>query len=284
MSGELVEAPPEEVDSKMGSDFMFVTIGGSGSFDKCGCVGNVPFRGGYSEMAEWIGPQFKEQGFSRLWMHNPGGQWNLAGMWDLDKTHRENREANAERHGLPLKNTRTMWINQWLLAKMYGCPWADDRELRIFHDRMMADFGAKEICYYFGGPDHASFDLNYQKACLEPFVRFEGASFGFDHIVEVPEFEACAALFKWVQRLNKTARIYVEARPYEDIPRQLLRNVSGTVATAGFDQNHPVGKDPVAQERARKIGEVIRIQDPDENGNYPDPEPGLTLARRGSLS
>lgn len=262
-------------------DFAFINIGGSANTDWAGMVANVPRSGGYSEFAAEWGPKFKERGYTRLWVHNPGGQWTLSNRWDNSLTWRENREGNAALHGVHLKNTRTMWLHQWEAAKWYGVEWADPRELRIFHDRMIADFGATEVCYYFGGPDHYSYEL--QKLLIKDFIKLEGASFGFDHITEVPEFEACHQLFKWMKRQNPEARIYTEARPYEDIPPAFTKNLDGTVATLGFDTNHPIGKLPETEERARELGEFIRIVDPDADGNYPDPIEGVTQARRAAL-
>ena len=264
--------------SAIAQDFAFTNVGGSGRSDSPGFVRNVPAHGGFSGFAREIGPKVKAGGFTRLWIHNPGGLWPHFHPFDDSISVNENR-ANATADGYG--DTRLMWVHQWLVAKAHKLSWADPLALKAFHYQMRADYGVEEIVYYFGGP--YVMPPAVQKAALADFVHLDGASFGFDHVVTNREFAACQELWKWIDKENPQARIYTEARPFEGISGKLTKHCDGTVATAGFDLNHPVGSKPETQERAKKIGEVIRIVDKDAQGNYPAPVEGVTFAKRGAL-
>ena len=270
--------------------FAFLNIGNSGRWAPGdgqrgwpGMVGNVPYRGGWTEMAKHYGPQLLDRGYKRLWCHNPGGAWPMYpyddprpathpdGAW----SHADNRKrAEDNGHG----DSRTMWIWQWLMMKMCQVKHvADLDELTAFHYLLTSDYGAEEIVYYFGGP-YVLNDLYFQKLCIEDFVNLRGASFGFDALKTQEHFKSCAPLFAWIKKCNPSARIYTEPRPYEPIELRYLKHVDGTVAEDFFDVTHPVGVKPEVQQQAAAIGERITIT--------ADPQPieGHSLALRTALS
>ncbi|MDC0936329.1 hypothetical protein OAS39_08570 [Pirellulales bacterium] len=262
--------------------FALVNVGGSGGSDFPGFVANVPAAGGYSEFADVIGPKFKAGGYKRLWIHNPGGHWSLWQRWDDTLSIDGNRRKALEAGFGSYTRTRLMRINQWLLAEQAGLAWADRQELRIFHDTMMADYGAEQILYYFGGPDYVS--TEYAELCLEPFLGLQNPSFGFDHIIRNERYAGIQGICKVIRERNPKALIYTEPRPYEQIDRKLTKIVSGTVAARFFDVDHPIGTKPEVQEWAREIGDYVQIVDRDENGNFPEPEEGVIQAHRGALN
>lgn len=235
----------------------YVLAGGSAHF-------NVrPAGNGMTNFAEWAienGPKLKEQGYSRLFIHNPGGLHAKGWMPNPENAFDSKQLEAAAKIGV---DTRLMWVDQWSLAQQSDCRFANDRELKLFHDLLTVQYGITEIMYYVGAPDSLKDPYTDGLAAVKPFTDLgKEASLAFDVLGYEPhpmtDYERERSI-KLCEELTKRGhRVYLEPRPAESYQKQFLGKVAGTVAGAYVDKDRP------AQLKiAGKLGDVIQLQDSD---------------------
>ncbi len=224
-------------------------------------------HGGLSECARHYGKLLRDDGFTRVKAKSIGGIWTLY-WYDPELTPKQNRARMVEEYGVPKLSVSEYRINHWLLAEQLGLPWADRQELRLFHDLLMADYGMREVQYYFGPVAEVSPAL--QKLSIEPFVDLKNVGLVFDHTFLPAEIEGAIEMFKWVKRRNPSAKIYIEPRMHPDVPLKYRKYVDGTMATDQYDAAHP-------EELAYSVkhwGETIQTVDDEDMENATE---GLTI-------
>lgn len=235
----------------MGKPIAFVLCAGNGPPNEF--PGTVRFKN-YVEAALAVGPQIQEAKIDRVLYHNPGGNFFLGWSPNIFDIHNPTAEAQAKLVGV---DTRSMWINQWPLAKQAKCRYANDKHLIFGHQLLRDYFDIKEVIYYLGSPETLVNAAKEGPDCVEAFKRCgKGVSFGFDatawHGARIkPNDDVCA----FFESLRKDGyKVYVEPRfSKEQADAGLGTWVDGTIAADIFDTGPNFKPDLTLQP-----GEIIR--------------------------
>lgn len=197
--------------------------------------------GGYAEWAAEAGPVMEAQGYKRVFLHNPGGQFLMNNPSD----------------------PHLMLINQWQLAKCHNFSYANDRDLREMYRIFTRECGIKEIIIYLGTPGAITDPYYDGLAAIEPFmnlgprISFAFDVLGYEQYVWPSEYhEQRALVFAHAVR-SLGHRLYLEPRPAAT-ETQWLGLCDGTCAGTTTDLQRPTQL-AVSQ----MFGEVQRLSDND---------------------
>lgn len=218
------------------------------------------------QLAANIGAKLRENGYKRLFFHNPGGLHILAAFPVYDP------KSSSDPNGIgafwadigrlnKTQDARTMHPNQWQLSQQAGLPWAKDADLKRFHQILM-NCGVEEVIYYLGGPDVLQNPLEDGQRCVAPFLAAgepSTVSIAFDAIGHEENgyhktpgrMEACRELCRWLK--GKGHRVYLEPRLGKKVDFW-QGSIDGTIARAIYDSQRPDD-----YKATLAAGEVIRI-------------------------
>jgi hypothetical protein len=222
--------------------------------------------GGYDTAHPIIGPWLEDGGrnWTRLFIHNPGGIHALGFFPDPDNFTVGPYETAADL----FQDVRVMLPNQWTLAKMAQCGFADDDDLDEFHDALVATYGVTEVIYYFGSPDMFDDPFIEGLRALKPFMDLGAAStvsfafdvMGADEMVtyhpgppDVGEYrrDRCRRLCDVLR--HRGHKVYLEPRPNTTVS-YWQGYVDGTIAEQTWDAANPTYVTASAS-----LGEQLRI-------------------------
>ena len=190
----------------------------------------------YHAAALSVGPQIEAAGHTRLFYHNPGGNYYLG--WTPDPANPANTTQINAATALGV-DTREMHVNQWLLAEQSGCSFADRNKLKLGHQLLRSDYGITEVIYYVGGPNVLWDIWRDGPAALEMFMACgEGVSFGFDYCAwdgnPIQAGDETCKFFEYLRRRGH--KVYVEPRlNAAQVAAGYGLYVDGTVASETFD-------------------------------------------------
>jgi hypothetical protein len=195
--------------------------------------------GGFADWAAEAGPVMESQGYKRLFLHNPGGQFT---MHNPDDPH-------------------LMLIDQWRLAKMHNFSYANDAHLRAMYRQLTRENGIREIIIYLGTPGFLTDPYYDGMEAVKPFMNLgTRIAFSFDVLgLETYDWpsathESRALLFVKALRAKGFA-VYLEPRPAAS-ETHWIGQVDGTAAGASVDVARPA-----QLAVARDFGEVLRLTD-----------------------
>lgn len=200
-------------------------------------------HGTYLDLATNMAPNIKARGITRLFLHNPAGQFPMV-------------QNNGDGRG--------MRVDQWILAERVRLPHANREEFRAFVT-LMKRAGVKEIIVYVGSPTQLLDPVKELPQVLEPFIDCGPIiSFGFDAMFENGHGEAWQDLWavgsKYrtaIANLRKSHKVYTEPRVRpEQLKAGLGKLVDGTIADAEFDAvtNYDLSTQPGEYMRATRGG------------------------------
>lgn len=223
-----------------GAKIAYVLMGGVADNDTAN-GGN-----GITDFMEWAkdtAPRLEDHGYTRVFLQNPGGVFDIVRIGDG-------------------ADTRVMRVDQWILAERTNCSYADRDEFRGAVE-LLRSHGIVEVICYVGSPTQLDDPRKELPQVLEAFTDCGSiVSIGFDAMVADVDWEE-----KWapnskyrhaVAALRQNHRVYCEARMTQDhIDFGLGSIVDGTIAEANYDENPVYEVDMEIQP-----GEKIRLTEP----------------------
>jgi hypothetical protein len=234
----------------------------------------VPFSS-YVTWAQDTAPRLNRHGITRVFLHNPGGQWP----------------------GVDASDDRPMRCDQWLRAEAAKLPFADRSEFREAVT-ILKKHGVKEVIVYLGSPTQLMDVESQLPECTAPFLAgHEGVvSFCFDAAFH----DGCEPNSKqpdiWRQQWAKNApctramlklsrkcrAVYIEPRLMrEHLAAGLGNIIAGTIAEAEVDADQ-------FPDLTGQPGETIRAtKRKNHSGEWPEVElwePGVTRLLRSEFN